>query len=167
MEKITNYGSESVDITQKCCEFLMENNFYQNSEEENLKLLEQKLSNYSLLKMRDWGISIDELGIENWDNLSSILNVLNNKIHSLEDRDGFFSQYTLCIIYVYSKIKKQEPIEWSKSKDIENPYDYILKNNEIKELNTSKIVPPHEIPINLLNKIKSFYPEKKNPIIEK
>lgn len=167
MKKIINYGSESVDITQKCCQFLMENNFYQNSEQENIKLLEKKLSNYSLIKMHDWGISIDELGIENWDDLSSILKVLNNEIHSLEDRDGFFSQYTLCIIYVYSKIKKQEPIEWKKSTDIENPYDYILKNGEIKELNTNKIVPPHEIPMNLLNKIKSFYPEKKNPVLEK
>jgi len=167
MTKIINYESESVDITKTCCKFLVNNNFSQNTEQENIRLLEEILSNYSLLKMNSWNISIDELGIENWDNLSSILQVLNQHINTLEGREGFFAQYTRCIIYVYSKIKKQEPIEWTKSTDSSLPYNYIFKDDELTELITSKIVPPHEIPINLLNKIKSFYPEKKNPILEK
>lgn len=167
MTKIINHGSQSVDITKTCCKFLMNNNFSQNSEEENIKLLEESLSNYSLKKMQSWGIDIDELGIENWDNLPSILQVLNHHINTLEGREGFFAQYTRCIIYIYSKIKNQEPIEWTTTTDISLPYNYIFKDNELTELITSKIVPPHEIPIDLLNKIKSFYPEKKNPVLEK
>lgn len=167
MKKIIDYGNESVDITQKCCESLIENNFRLNSEQTNIQLLEENLINYSLLKLYDWGIDIDNLKIEQWSSLASILQALNNLIPSLEGREGFFAQYTHCIIYTYSRIIKQEPITWTKLVATDIPYDYKLENGIIKSLKTSKIVPPHEIPINLLEQIKTLHIEKKNPIIKK
>lgn len=164
---INHYGSESIDVTLSCRNYLFENNFFKNKEEVNIELLEKNLINYSIFKMADWGIDFDQVGIENWDNLAAILEALNNHIPTTEDKQDFFAQYTRCIIYIYSTITKQPPIKWEKEKNLNANIAYIYENNLLTEMITNESVPAHKIPIDLLAKIKSFYPEKKNPVLEK
>lgn len=161
-----NYSSESVSLCHECCSYLLENNFFQNNEEDNIKLLEHAIINYSILKLNDWKIDLDEIGIENWNNLEDILNALNNHIPTDEEKEGFFAQYIHCIIFIYSKIKKQEPIEWKKTEH-DKLFAYIFKNGELRKVITNKQTPSYQIPIKLLEKIKSFYPKEKNSILTK
>lgn len=162
-----NYSSDSVDITLKCRNYLQENNFYENQEIENLKLIEKSLVNYSILKMADWGIDFDKVGIEDWDNLGNILEVLNRYIPTKEEKEGFFDQYTYCIIYFYSVIRHQEPIKWIKSNDTIVDYTYITDNGELKKFITRKSTQPYKTPLSLLNKLKSYSTKEKNPVLKK
>lgn len=165
--RVNNYGSESIDVTLSCRNYLFENNFFENKEEVNIELLEKSLINYSIFKMADWGIDFDQVGIENWDNLATILEALNNHIPTTEDKQDFFAQYTRCIIYIYSTIKKQPPIKWTKEENLNVNIAYMYECNMLTEMVTNESIPAYKIPADLLAKIKSFYPEKKNPVLEK
>lgn len=164
---LRNYASESVNIALECCNYLLENNFYQNQEIENIELLEKAIINYSILKLANWKINLEELGIENWDNLEAILGTISKNIPTEKEREEFFAQYTHAIIFIYGKIEKELPITWIRKEETKVDYIYLLENGKLKEFITKKSVTPYEIPITLLAKIKSFYAKEKNPVLKK
>lgn len=164
-----DYSSESIDITRKCCSYLVENNFYQNQEQDNIELIEKALISYSTAKVVEWKIDLNKVKIEAFGDLSNLLNILNDHISTEKERDAFFAQYTHCIIFLYSKIKNRKPIKWTKVEKSTLPmaYTYITEENELVEFITTEVTIPYEIPLKLLEKIKSYYPEKKNPTLQK
>lgn len=62
---------------------------------------------------------------------------------------------------------KQTNIEWNQSKDAQDLYTYITDNGILKKVITKESTPPHEIPIQLLEKIKSYNSKTKNPVLKK
>ena len=165
--KSHNYGSESIDITLVCRNYLLENNFHENSASKNIELLEQVLVNYSVIKLSEWNPAYEKLAIKNWNDLNILINALNDQIPTYEEKKGFFAQYTLCILYIYASIMKQTNIEWNQSKDAQDLYTYITYNGILKKVITKESTPPHEIPIQLLEKIKSYNSKTKNPVLKK
>ena len=165
-----NYDSASVDISLSCHNYLLENNFFENSEMDNIELLEQALINYSVLKLSEWDNDFDKnLKIEDWNNLQLLLEALNSYIPTDKSKEAFFAQYTHCIIHLYSVITKSKPIKWTHLNNniFEMPYAYIMDQGKIKELDTNKSAIPYKIPLSLLNTIKLNHKEKKNPILKK
>lgn len=84
--KSQNYGSESIDITLVCRNYLLENNFHENSASKNIELLEQVLVNYSVIKLSEWNPAYEKLAIENWDDLNIVINALNDQIPTYEEK---------------------------------------------------------------------------------
>jgi len=166
--KNIEYSNESINITKDCCKYLIENNFHENDELTNLNLLEHSLINFSIIKLIDWNIDIEKIGINNFDNLEELLNVLNNIIPTIEEKESYFSQYIHCILYVTARINKQLDIKWNKNKNTHAKIIYTFKDNVLKEINTSQNINIHNIPVKLLKKLKSLYPAKeKNPVLKK
>lgn len=166
--KNIEYGNESINITKDCCKYLIENNFHENDELTNLNLLENSLINFSIIKLIDWNIDIEKIGITNFDNLKELLIVIDNIIPTDKEKESYFSQYVHCILYVTEKINKQPEIKWNKNKDINEEIIYTFKDNILKEITTSQNINIHSIPVKLLNEVKSLFQTKeKNPVLKK
>jgi hypothetical protein len=161
-----HYSSESVDIRKKCCQYLLENNFHQNKELENLILLEKSLINYSVLKLFDWKLDIDKIKIDDWDNLEVLLETLNKIIPTDSERESFFAQYIHCIIYVYGNIKNDTQIQCTNYND-NISYLCITENKELRDIITNRKIPDYQIALQLLNKMNSLYKDEKNPVLVK
>lgn len=167
-QKRINYSEESVDLIQMCCISLKENNFYKNDKLTNLKNLEQFLINYTTLKLYSWDICLENLEVENFINLNTLLKTTSQFIPSDDERNAFFSQYVHCILYIYQQINNQpNEIKWDKTNNELN-IRYIFLNNTLTKINTGKNIAIHKIPTALLTKFKSIYEEKeKNPVLTK
>lgn len=167
-QRIIKYGSESVDITKQCCNYLLENNFFENDKLTNLNLLEHILVNFSIIKLVEWNIDLDTIGVHNFDNLEEILTALNEVIPTKEEKESYFSQYVHCILYFFETINKQHEIKWIRKNESNFEINYIFENNILNEINTGINISIHEIPTQLLEKFKSLYQEKeKNPVLKK
>lgn len=156
------YDSSSVDITLECCNYLLEHNFFTNDKETNIHLLERALINYSILKLVEWKADLEKLDMEKIDNLTYLIKNLNEEIPSNEEKESFFGQYTHCIIYILSKIKKEEPITWQS--DTNSDIEFKLDKDT---LTTNKKIESYQIPILLIDKIKEPYKKQKNPVMIK
>lgn len=157
-----NYESDSIDVALNCSKYLLENDFYNNSEETNIELLEKGLMNYSIIKLYEWNADLEKL--DSIDNLSYLLNELAKMIPTRSQKKDFFTQYTHCIIYIVSKINKQEPISWEKIDSDAIGYGFTTENNRINKFVTDEAIDPEMIPIVLLNEIKNMYTKEKRPI---
>ena len=123
--------------------------------------------------MVEWNIDLENIPIENIEDLSFLLKTLNDSIPTKEEQDSFFSQYTHCIIYIYSQIVKQEPMEWKKTENNEDNNCYIEENERTMTLVTSNSLDFYKIPvylleiISLLEKLNSYERKEKNPVLKK
>ncbi len=162
-----NYTNESIDITKKCCKYLIENHYYENDKEKNTEILERFLINYSILKLYDWQINIEKLEIENWDYLPEILKTMSDYISTEEEKQSFFEQYVHCILYVDSNMNHKSPMQWKCDKNIDGAY--CIKEDKFGNIQfiTNEILPFYQIPIELLSYIKYQNMDQKNPILKK
>lgn len=163
-KKNIDYSNESITLIKDSCDYLIENNFYENDELTNLDLLEQSLINYTILKLYSWDINIDNIEINN---IGNILKIVNNTIPTEEDKNSYIVQYIHCIIFVYAKINKQPEIR-IKNSDSNHEIIYDYDKNILKSITIGKNNELYEIPALLLNKFKSIYNKKeKNPVLTK
>lgn len=167
--RIINYENESVDVTYTMIKYLQENDYYENSELENLEILEKGLINYSILKLNSWNYKIENLSAYELTSLDGILSVINNTIPNYKQKTHFFNQYIHCIIYIIGEIKKQPQITWKKTeiKDYELLYDDINSsktdilieenNGIINKITTNKQADISKIPSELIQVFKTKF----------
>lgn len=162
-KKNIDYSNESITLIKDSCDYLIENNFYENDKLTNLNLLEQSLINYTIFKLYDWNINIDNIEINN---IEDVLKIVNISIPNEEEKNSYLIQYVHCIIFIYAKINKQPEIKINYS-NTNNDIIYDYYNNILKSItiNNNNL---YEIPSLLLNHFKSIYDNKeKNPVLIK
>lgn len=163
--KYIDFSNESIDVSIKCCFYLMEKNFHYNSLETNINLLEKVLINYSIIKLSEWNVQIEDL--MQLDNLESVCSLLNSSIPD-KNKQSFFIQYIHCILYVIGKFRGQvKQIIWISSDEIDEEIKLEEIDNNITTVITNQEIPFYQLPYKILEKFKNEYLNEKSPILKK
>lgn len=163
--KYTNSSYESIDITKKCCEYFRDKQFQYDNLESNIALLEKGLINYSVTKLINSDVKINNL--MQLDNLESICCLLNSVI-PVNNQPEFFTQYVHCIMYIIGVIKKQQnQIQWLVSKEMNDEIEIEEMDNNIISITTNQQIPFYQLPSKLLEELKNTYCKEKNTIQKK
>lgn len=162
--RIINYNFESIDLNKYCRSYLMEHNYLENDELTNLNLVERSLINYSIVKLTaDWNFNSSNIK-ENANSLLDISKIIDTTITTNKEKENYFSAYIYYILYIFSAISSQSPINWIKNEEC--PKDEIFFNYD-KDLIIEVITNPntniYEVPSKLLEKFKNFYIQKEDP----
>ena len=160
------YENESVSLRKECCNYLLANNFFQNSKLENLLLIENYLIDFSIIKLFEWQQDIEKIDMEKINNLESICEIINSNIPTKEDKHSYFILYIHCIIFLLGEINKQQEIKLIEEK-LDKEINIKITDNIIEKVVINKENPIHKIPSILINETKRLYEDKKVPVLKK
>ena len=165
MEKIVNYGSESIDVTKYVAAHLKVNNYKNKTEEENLDILESSLREYSISKLEKWGIGIKG---DCFKSLESVLEVIDKILYN-EGRvsDAYFNQYIHCILYILGEIRQQEQIELLEI-ELDHDVAIFMENDKstIKAIAINENTKKYKIPATIINTYREKYINKEKTLVK-
>lgn len=161
-----SYENESVTVTMECCKYLLENNFYENSIKDNLRLIEEFLTKFSLLRLIKWECDLGNVDAVELEDLELISHIVNFSIPTQAQKEAYFNQYVHCIIYLLGVMNKQTQIEWKKE-NLTEKVEIRYNKNLIEEIVTNKQLPSYQIPSKILIKLNGIYAKEEVPVLTK
>lgn len=163
-KKTINYDFETMDLTSYCRNYLMEHDYLQNDQLTNIELVERWLINYSIIKLTaDWNFTSDDIK-NNINNLLEINKIIDTTIPTNKEKTTYFSTYIFYILYIFSAINSQCPINFTTDNTIPlNEIIYKYNNDTIIEVVINPESNYYEIPSKLLEKFKDLYKKKEDP----
>ena len=168
---IIYYGSESVDITKYCCQFLLKYDFHQNSAIENIFLLEKALEVYSIQKFINWGLKTKQPiplnHIESFMNLPDVMKMLDENIPTENEKRSFFIQYIHCILCILEQINQTGYMTEEEEKAIEEYITIEKDYNSTINIIPNANIPIYQIPYQILNHIKKLYLPREEKVMFK
>lgn len=161
-----NYENESVSLRKECCNYLLENDYFNNEKIKNINLMEKYLIDFSIIKLAEWNYDIENIDIEKLNNLESMCEIINSNIPTQKDSYSYFILYIHCIVFLLGEINKQKEIKLKEEK-LDKIIDIEINNNIIENITIDNETPIYKIPSLLIKEIKNIYEDKKVPVLKK